>query len=181
MNLNELLVELKDECEKMITDLGMVVPTNIDYILKKSNSRRLGQCSKRYSYGGYKYIIEINETYMKAYVDNNMIEPIKKVLLHEICHTMPNGMSHGVAWKSYIHKINMAYGYDIKRLAQNDNITDDVYNRQSKIKYIITCDTCGNKTNYQRKPKYLDVINTVGMCTKCNGRHFTVVNVNEKQ
>ena len=166
-----LLMELKKECEEIVADCGLTLPTNISYRIRHSNSRVLGRCSR---IGLNSYVIEMTEMYMKAYAEKGDLKPIKQTLLHEMCHALPNGMNHGPQWKAYAYRINRKYGYEISRCADTTEVIQSVYNKQDNgFKYIVTCNVCGAKSGFNRRTKTLDRLQYCS-CKKCRASDFTL-------
>ena len=76
-------------------------------------------CCKREgskSHSEYEYYIEISR-----YTLNNPEKSIRNTLIHELLHTVPDGMRHTGAWKKWAKYVSSKTGYTIQRLAENKN------------------------------------------------------------
>lgn len=153
---NNLLKEVINEA----ININIPVSSNIisDVIINTRAKGRFGQCKKNNGY----YSIEISEHLTQA--ENKYI---KQTIAHEVLHTCPNCMNHGVTWKAYAKRMNMKYGYEISRTNSCSNI--GIANpRIENAKYIITCKTCGKKSYKQRAANVVKHIDNY-RC-KCGGR-----------
>ncbi len=81
----------------------------------------------------------------KAYLESNTFSVMKDTLLHEIAHALQyektSKTDHGNEWKEIAHKV----GCKPRRCADLSEIN------LPAPKYIGTCTSCGNKTNFYRK------------------------------
>jgi len=158
---NELLKEVISEA----TQLNIPISNNINPIIT-INTRakgRFGQCKRRNG----SYLIEISEHLTQA--ENKYI---KQTLAHEVLHTCPNCMNHGLTWKAYAMKMNMNYGYEISRADSCANM-GIISPKIERAKYTITCHDCGCKTHKQRECKIIKLIDKC-RCGKCGGKKLTV-------
>lgn len=73
---------------------------------------------------------------------NGSEDGIKNTLLHEICHTVPNGHGHKAGWRAAANKLNAMFGYNIKRA--DDNNSKGVEAIVKPAKYTLRCTKCGH-------------------------------------
>ena len=161
MTSREKLMYLVGECKDMIEDCGFNLPY-IQYEFDNA-TKRLGQCQRR----GNNYKIKISQNYFEEYIKNGEEEKIKDTILHEMCHALPNGMNHKSQWQFYANKVNRLFGYNIKRLADSDDVSTKIV--QNSANYIIECLNCGHKYYYQRMTSKLKNLNNCS-CGKCKGK-----------
>ena len=81
---------------------------------------------------------------------------LKNTIMHELIHTCPKCMNHGLEWKTLANYVNFSsetifgYRYNIKRTTSyEEKGLDPDFN----TKYIIKCKNCGNKIKKSRKCK----------------------------
>ena len=153
---NDLLKEVINEAIALNIPISNNINSNITINTRAKG--RFGQCKKHNG----TYLIEISEHLTQA--ENKYI---KQTLAHEVLHTCPNCMNHGVTWKSYARKMNINYGYEISRATSCNNM-GIVSPRIENAKYIITCKTCGKKSYKQRAANVVKHIDNY-RC-KCGGR-----------
>ena len=157
------LRKLINECEQMVNDCGYKVPT-IEYKLNSRLSRTLGRCSKRSS---TKWLIEIGTDFYQGCIASGNVELVKQTLLHEICHSLPNGLNHGEVWKRYADNINNNFGYDISRLT---SVPNEVKEYSIKDGVLVCCDKC-NREILTKRNKNVVKNPSVYTC-KCGGKIF---------
>ena len=112
------------------------IDNNIDpNVIINTRAKRFGRCSRKSD----KFIIELSSIFDKA--DDKMT---KQTLAHELCHTCPDSMNHQAKWKSYVNKMNRAYGYKIERTnsCQNIGVEREI---SMNAKYTIECQSCHKK------------------------------------
>lgn len=110
----QLFAELIEKCEAIIKDCGFELP-KITYKLNGRFTSTLGQCT-RVSDNNYK--VELALYVLRGYNADGDHKSIQSTILHEMCHTLKGGMSHGELWKRYVGKINVKYGYNIERTSR---------------------------------------------------------------
>lgn len=153
---NNLLQEVIGEAAQLNIPVSSNINSNITINTRAKG--RFGQCKKRN--GGY--LIEISEHLTQA--ENKYI---KQTIAHEVLHTCPNCMNHGLTWKAYAMKMNMYYGYEISRTNSCENM-GIVSPRIENAKYIIVCKNCGKKLYRQRESKTIKNIERYHC--KCGGK-----------
>lgn len=155
--------KLLDDVIKEAVSLNIPVSSTINssILINTRCTRRFGQC-KRIKSKIYSFQIELSFFLLDA--DEKYI---KQTLAHEVLHTCPNCFNHGTEWKSYANKMNRAYGYEIARTnnCNNMGITSPI-----KRNYVIKCKSCGNEIVRQRASNLVKDTNRY-MC-KCGGELY---------
>ena len=143
-DINCIYETCKNKLNKLSIKTGEVKYVKVN----KRAKRRWGQCKAIKNCNRVVYGIEIAERLLQDDVNDKVTET---VMLHELLHTCNNCMNHGHEWKTLANKVNMSYGYNIKRCSSSEEygITDDNY--CGTAKYKITCEKCGGYTYRQRK------------------------------
>lgn len=126
-------------------EIKIPVPENIveEVFINKRPRKRFGCCH----YKDGKFLIEISEFILKCSEDK-----IRSVLAHELLHTCKGCRNHGELWKVYANRMNVAYGYRIKRISSFEEMGLDETNDspENKARYIIKCSKCGKEYPRQR-------------------------------
>ena len=155
MRYNRLLQEVIQEAKR----LNIPISQNIDpNVIINTRAKRFGRCSRKAD----KFLIELSSIFDQA--EDKMA---KQTLAHEVLHTCPNCMDHQVQWKSYVSKMNGAYGYNISRTnsCENIGVTREI---SKNAKYVIECQKCHTKVY---KDRISGVIrNPEKYHCKCGGR-----------
>lgn len=125
------------ECMKMLDDIGIKYGHITEFKVNTRAIKRWGQC-KRVP-GGYS--INISATLLD---ERNDINGLKNTILHELLHSCEGCMNHGDKWKFVANKVNIAYGYNIKRCSSSDEKGVDEDMRPVQYKYEVMCEKCGN-------------------------------------
>ena len=114
--INKMLAE----CTALLKELNVPISSSVCPTVKLIGTRRtLGRCCKREgskSHSEYEYYIEISR-----YTLNNPEKSIRNTLIHELLHTVPDGMRHTGAWKKWAKYVSSKTGYTIQRLANEKN------------------------------------------------------------
>ena len=144
-DLNAIVEECKYDIESLGFKVGNIVKVSINTRAK----RRWGQCRKT----PYGYEINISDRLLKDDVDDMAT---KNTVAHELLHTIEGGGGHTGAWKIAAERMNLRYGYNIKRCTSSEekgveNIPS-TYSKRS-YKYIIKCGNCGLTFKYYKKCK----------------------------
>ena len=110
-HINQMLAE----CTALLKELNIPISSSVCPTVKLIGTRRtLGRCCKRggsKSHSEYEYYIEISR-----YTLNNPEKSIRNTLIHELLHTVPDGMRHTGAWKKWAKYVSSKTGYTIQRL-----------------------------------------------------------------
>jgi hypothetical protein len=153
-------------CEGMMRDVGFELPKGIKYSINKRLTSTLGRCIRK----GTQYRIEIAHYVMEASVVSKDETQAMDTILHEMCHALPNGWSHGEIWKRYADKINRTYGYNISRLATLSD-TEKMIMNKGKVMKLIICKSKACKFEIE-KPNTSVYVREVGRysCPVCGSR-----------
>jgi predicted SprT family Zn-dependent metalloprotease len=127
-----------EKCKEIITACGFTLPTKIEYKLNYRFTAKFGQCKLQHS--TQKYTIDIAGKYFEAYLEAGQVKEMEDTILHEMCHALPDGMTHGYGWTKYTKVINSKFGYNIQERATHDSIS-----RSALDTAILLCDKCGRK------------------------------------
>lgn len=169
-DLKTLLQDAKDVLEELNIPYGEIISCTV-------NTRamsRWGQCRHM---GNNKYAIEISARLM---TDDVEWEAAMNTMIHELLHAYTGRMSHTGEWKRCANLVNREFPiYNIKRCSTSEERGITETPTQAKIKYIITCDSCGAPAKYRKKSKVVKLImkqpkNSCCTCYKCGRRDFTI-------
>lgn len=152
-DLDKLLAKAIQE----VKEQGME-PGNIDSTLYVSNAaKEFGRCTRT----GSSFEIRISK-----YIMNNSEKELMQTIVHEVLHSIPGCMNHGVQWKKAADTMNKAKGYDISRLASPSAANLTAEHQAVLTKYVVACVDCGNELNRQRKSKLINhpELYTCGAC-----------------
>ena len=69
-------------------------------------------------------------------------QAVCQVLAHEVLHTCPGCANHGPRWKTWAQKMNLAWGYQIRR---SDRPQDLGLTDQRPVRYWVVCTRCGRR------------------------------------
>ncbi len=125
----------------------------------KINSRavkRFGRCIL--SRG--RYTIELSSMLIDA-----PEKSCRQTIAHEIIHTCPGCMDHGVSFRLYAAMMNNAYGYSISRTGSREEMG---IRQEENFRYAIICRKCGRKTMRLRRSSVID--HPSRYRCKCGGR-----------
>lgn len=152
------------EIIKEAQDLKIPVPENIckEITINPRPKKRFGCCKLKDG----KFRIEIS-----AFVLDTDERKIREVIAHEILHACKGCQNHGMRWKEYAERMNVQYGYRIKRVSSFQEMgleTEQEKDAQDKIKYIIKCQKCGREYPRQRFTCVMKKINAY-RC-QCGGK-----------
>lgn len=142
--LNQLLQQVIDEASA----LGIPVSRHISPSLhiNKRTKARFGGCKKVKGFVHCTYQIEISKVLLEAEAP-----VIKEILAHEILHSCPSSMNHGLAWKRYCQKMEDAYGYRLERTSSYEKLGITDPRGAKNYRYMIECKKCGQRIFRQRK------------------------------
>lgn len=105
-------------------------------------------------------------------------EALKTIILHELCHAMPNTSGHDTQFFRYARMINKEFHVNIEKYVNKEFKTNDTkYYKETKYKYYVNCEKCGKQYKFMRKTKFiksvLDGTNTQYVCG-CGCHKFTI-------
>lgn len=141
-------MKIYNKCNKMVKDLG--IETGMVWNVIPSKKRSVwGLCVHE---GFNVYTILISDVLLDDSVPDKLTE---ETMLHEILHTVKGCQNHGTKWKQYANKINMTYGYNIKRTGSEEEKGKEVMElcRKQKHKHMVKCQKCGHEIFFQRECK----------------------------
>lgn len=147
-HINELFKEVLNESKKINLPISNNIINNIT--LNKRAKSRFGCCKKIKKGMSLNYEIELSNRLIGC--DDKII---KQILAHEILHTCQGCNNHGSIWKSYAEKMNIEYGYNIKRTETAEEL--GIIEERGKIQkpleenYVIICKKCGARISRTRK------------------------------
>ncbi|MDD7113989.1 MAG: hypothetical protein PUH88_05920 [Lachnospiraceae bacterium] len=158
MDPQEIFDKLKDDF------IRNQIPISNDFIINElhymNSVTALGKTKKE---KGFYYI------YFSRYAMENE-ELIKKILAHELVHTIPGCMNHGPIFHRYGNMVQAKLGIPIStRASEEDTYQSGVARvKQEKAKYKIECEKCG-KIIYRQKKSRLVLRPEKYRCT-CGGK-----------
>lgn len=162
----ETTLELRKVFLEVVEELKPIFPevTSIHYIVVFNTRaiKRYGQCKKL---SNNYFEININ----KKFAQYCKIEDVKNTIVHEILHSLPNGMNHKGQWSHYANIVNYKLPhYHITRT----NCYEGYAETKPVPKYIVSCPHCeGLEWKYYRASEV--VKNLLGKntrryhCPKC--------------
>ena len=113
--INQMLAE----CITLLKNLNVPISNSICPTVKLIGSRRtLGRCcakGSRKKYTEYDYYIEIS-----GHTINNPEKTLQNTIIHELLHTVPDGMCHTGEWKKWAKYVSQKTGHKIQRLAEKE-------------------------------------------------------------
>ena len=122
--------------------LNIPFSENVRFVVNTRARKRFGQCQKQ----GGRYVINISAFMLDERTGMN---GLKSTIHHELLHTCPDCMNHGVRWKTYAAALNRAYGYCV-----NATNTPEEYRVPQELqplaKYILRCTKCGLEYKRQK-------------------------------
>lgn len=135
----ETTLELRKTFFDVIEEIKAIFPEvmliRYSVIFNTRAIKRFGQCKKL---GNNYFEININ----KKFAQHCKIEDVKNTIVHEILHSLPNGMTHKGAWLMYANKINsLLPHYHITRTNSYEGYAET----KPEPKYIVYCPTCEKK------------------------------------
>ena len=167
-NLTVKFNQLVEECKEVITDLGFELPKNVTYELSGRLTSNRGNCREHIK--GEKYTIKLAKYMIEGAIANGDDYEPMRTILHEMCHALPNGMSHTGNWKIYTDKINKIYGFDITRTSKLPTIYDSIRKNTSSPVIMVDLSCMSGCVVYSKKPTSVYVKNIERYtCGKCGG------------
>lgn len=182
MTKQEKLEDAINEGKEILSGLGIKVGNITEIKVNDRALTRFGQCAIVYRTSDWnlqKFRIEVSSRLLEENVKH---ESLMTVVLHELCHSAPDGMNHGGRWKHYAWIVNNSTPYHISRTTSSKELgIDDVYVK--KAKYAIVCRDCGLASYYQQETKAIRrLINypTYYRCSKCKTANLKVVDLSKE-
>ena len=142
-------LELRTVFEQVVNELTPIFPEvkNIKYqvVFNTRAIKRYGQC-KRLNDNHFE--ININ----KIFTEVCDIKDVKNTIVHEILHSLPNGMSHKGAWARYANQVNhILPHYHITRTNSYEGYAE----AKPDAKYIMYCPDCGREWKRYKKTEMI--------------------------
>lgn len=166
-------LELRKVFLEVIEELKPIFPevTSIHYItiFNERAIKRYGQCKR---IGPNHFEININ----KKFAQHCKIEDVKNTIVHEILHSLPNGMTHKGAWLMYANKVNsLLPHYHITRTNSYEGYAET----KPAPKYTVSCPHCEKaEWNYYRASEVVKNLlgkNTRGYhCPRCKRQDLQI-------
>ena len=107
------------ECIEFLKELGVPVSNSICPQVRLIGSHRTyGRCCARGSlkrYTKYDFYIELS-----GHILNKSDKFLRNTIIHELLHTVPDGLCHTGEWKKWAKYVNARTGYNIQRLAGDE-------------------------------------------------------------
>lgn len=120
--INKMLAE----CMMLLKDLGVPISDSICPEVRLTGSHTYyGKCCSRGSlkrYTDYDYYIEIS-----GHTLENTEKSLRNTLIHELIHTVPEGMCHTGEWRKWARYVSEKTGYNIKY--RDGDETEEDYKR----------------------------------------------------
>ena len=110
-----------------------------------------------------KYMLDTNE------------QEIRQVLAHELCHACERGKGHDEYFYHYARMLELAYGYNINRLAsaESSKLFREASGYAKKTNYQVKCDGCGQLISRNRMCKIIAHPENYA-CGRCGGKFHPV-------
>lgn len=142
---------LIDECLKEVQDADIIPGTINRWSINHRAKKRWG-CCRRNSRGEFE--IEISSVLL---LDDRVSEKAcKETIIHEILHTVQDGNGHTGKWKEFAERMNLKYGYNIKRVTSGSEKGVEEYHSAYRLsyKYMFKCKYCGDSIFRKKNSKF---------------------------
>lgn len=149
------------ECMSELDAIGIQYGKIQAFTVNTRAQNRWGQCRRKDG----TYTINISYRLLENTVP---VKYLKNTLLHEILHTCKNCMTHTGEWKNAANKVNVAYGYNIKRTTSAAEYGIQLETVQKQPKHLFKCDCCGQEIPRYRESDFTRNY-TSYRCEKCKG------------
>ena len=117
--INKMLAE----CIEFMRELGVPISESICPEVTLTGSRcNYGRCCRKGSlkkYNDYDFYIEIS-----GHTLENTEKSLRNTLIHELLHTVPEGLCHTGEWKKWAKYVSAKTGYNIQRLDGDETQED---------------------------------------------------------
>lgn len=153
------------ECLKELDAIGIEYGSITEFVVNTRARKRWGLCKP--VPGGFQ--ISISSVLLD---ERNDETGLKNTIIHEILHTCKGCLNHKENWKRVAHKVNVAYGYNIKRTssASEKGVLEET-RPPVPANYVVECECCGH--TYTRTKKSKLITNTKRYrCGVCGGQLF---------
>ena len=145
----ENIIELRTAFFEVMQELKPIFPEVMDIqysiVFNTRAIKRYGQCKKL---ADHFFEISIN----KAFARVCDIRDVKNTIVHEILHSLPNGMTHKGAWKRYANTVNYKLPhYHITRTNSYEGYAE----AKPDAKYVMYCPDCGREWKRYKKTEMI--------------------------
>ena len=121
---DERINRMLSECEDLLRGLGVPISGSIcPEVVLIGSTRYYGFCCPRGSkrhYSDYDYYIEIS-----GYSLENTEKSLRNTLIHELIHTVPEGLCHTGEWKKWADYVSEKTGYTIQHYGGDKTTRDE--------------------------------------------------------
>lgn len=111
------------ECIELMKELGVPISDSICPEVKLAGTHSYyGRCNPKGSlkrFTEFDYYIEIS-----GHTLQNTEKSLKNTLIHELIHTVPDGLCHTGEWKKWAKYVSEKTGYNIQRLSGDETEED---------------------------------------------------------
>lgn len=159
-------------CLQIIEEVLHIDTKDYHYETKISSrmTNTLGYCHRNFDKN---YTIVISA----AFLSHANAQTVHDTIMHEVLHSMPNGMNHGPVWKAYAAKICTNYPqYTITRTTCDYKYKNFLDSSPTINKYTLVCNKCNHEWHYQRLSKTLRTCNDGHhICPYCGNKSFKLI------
>ena len=124
---DERINRMLAESIALLKELGVPISNSISpEVVLNSSRATFGRCcpkGSRKKYTEYDYYIEIS-----GFTLNNSERSLRNTLIHEVIHTVPEGLCHTGEWKKWAKFVSAKTGYHIQRIGGGDDTKRDETN-----------------------------------------------------
>ena len=143
------IAELRTVFEQVINELEPIffffLYIKYQVIFNSCAIKRYGQCKR---INDKLFEISINKTFTEV-CD---IKDVKNTIVHEILHSLPNGMTHKGAWARYANQVNYKLPhYHITRTNSYEGYAE----AKPDAKYVMYCPDCGREWKRYKKTEMI--------------------------
>lgn len=142
------LMDVVAECYKELDSIGVPYNKYIDWKINTRAKKRMGSCNLT----NCKYTIQMASDLLK---DDSDLKTVKTAFIHEILHTVPDGMKHTGGWKQWATQVNSLLGYNVARCyTQEEGELMGIREDEIVYKYVFVCKDCGQVVKRMRASRF---------------------------
>ena len=165
IELSDRVKVLFEEARGELAEIGIRPSDRIESVTINTRAKkRLGCCKANGSGMSVKYRIEISQV-----CEDLDDHELKTIILHELLHTCPGCMNHGVRWKKAVMQVNTKLGYDISSTADYSKLGLVPAGERAPYRYKVTCCKCG-QSMYRYNRSKLVQRPWLYRCANCGGK-----------
>lgn len=120
------------ECIALMKELGVPISDSICPEVRLTGTHcNFGRCCSKGSlkrYTEYDFYIEIS-----GHTLQNTERSLRNTLIHELIHTVPDGLCHTGEWKKWARYVSAKTGYDIQSCGGRDDTMEDVQRLETGV------------------------------------------------